>query len=364
MIYHIYWGTGGTSGLYLDEIYDALSKAGYSQKIFVSYYYPFFYGKKIFFRFSDLGHCSHRGIVRKFIQLIETIYAFCYIIFLSIVDSPQIINFSLVSKTRKGVLFFLKILKLFSRGKLIITCHDVCPFDGGKKNDNEYKIRKKIFQTADYLLVHNSNSKDDLRKYFNITKNVIYHRFPIKDLSKLYGIIDSKKKIDFLFIGVLRYEKGIDFLLKAWPKFHKMNNNAILSISGFSSKKIEHDVELLKSMNVTFDLRYIPDDEFCKIVQSARYVVLPYIKGTNSGILSDVLSLGTEVIVSNISMFKNNSLIANEDMFISEDEADFLRMLEIKYKSERKTKSREIVENYRTEFSKEVVGLYKNLLLR
>lgn len=359
MIYHIYWGTGGTSGLYLDEIYNALSKNGFSQKVFVSYYYPFNYGEKIFFRFSDIGHCSHKGLSRKIIQLLETIYALCYIFFLSIIEKPKMINFSLVSKTRKSILYFLKILKFFSGAKLIITCHDVCPFDGGNKSDDEYKIRKRIFLAADFLLIHNENSRDDLKKYFDITEKVIYHRFPIKDLSKLYGITESEKKIDFLFIGVLRYEKGIDFLLKAWPKFHKMNSDAVLSISGYSSKNIEQDIDLLKSMNVIFNLKYIPDDEFCKIVQSSRYVVLPYIKGTNSGILSDVLSLGTEVIVSNISMFRNNPLISEEDMFNSEDEIDFLRILETKYKTETKTKSREIIESYRALFSEEIVELYK-----
>lgn len=362
MIYHIYWGTGGTSGLYLDEIYNALSKKGYSQKVFVSYYYPFNYGEKIFFRFSDIGHCSHKGLSRKIIQLLETIYALCYMFFLSIIEKPKMINFSLVSKTRKSILYFLKILKFFSGAKLIITCHDVCPFDGGKKNENEYQIRKKIFQVADYLLVHNDNSKNDLKDFFNITENVIYHRFPIKDLSKLYDIGDYQKKIDFLFIGVLRYEKGIDFLLQTWPKFHEIHRNAVLSVSGYSSKDMKQYIDLLQSKNVIFDLRYIPDDEFCEMVQSARYVVLPYLKGTNSGILSDVLSLGTEVIVSNISMFQNNPLISEGDMFISEDESDFLRVLEAKYLNHTKTKSRDIIEHYRTQFSEEVANLYKSLI--
>jgi hypothetical protein len=47
MIYHIYWGTSGNSGLYLDEIYQILKKGGYNQKIYVNYYYPFGYGENL-----------------------------------------------------------------------------------------------------------------------------------------------------------------------------------------------------------------------------------------------------------------------------------------------------------------------------
>ena len=50
MIYHIYWGTSGNSGLYLDEIYQILKKGGYNQKIYVNYCYPFGYGERIFFK--------------------------------------------------------------------------------------------------------------------------------------------------------------------------------------------------------------------------------------------------------------------------------------------------------------------------
>ena len=53
MIYHIYWGTSGNSGLYLDEIYQILKKGGYNQKIYVNYYYPFGYGEKIFFNLNS-----------------------------------------------------------------------------------------------------------------------------------------------------------------------------------------------------------------------------------------------------------------------------------------------------------------------
>ena len=52
--FHVYWGTQGNGGLYLDEIYQVLKSVGISQDVFVSYYYPLAYGKKVFFKYTDL----------------------------------------------------------------------------------------------------------------------------------------------------------------------------------------------------------------------------------------------------------------------------------------------------------------------
>lgn len=47
-LFHIYAGTQGSAGLYINEIIKALDLANIKQNAFVSYYYPFKNGKKIF----------------------------------------------------------------------------------------------------------------------------------------------------------------------------------------------------------------------------------------------------------------------------------------------------------------------------
>lgn len=54
-LFHIYAGTQGSAGLYINEIIKALDLANIKQNAFVSYYYPFKNGKKIFYRFTDLA---------------------------------------------------------------------------------------------------------------------------------------------------------------------------------------------------------------------------------------------------------------------------------------------------------------------
>lgn len=54
-LFHIYAGTQGSAGLYINEIIKALDLANIKQNAFVSYYYPFKNGKNFlsFYGFSS-----------------------------------------------------------------------------------------------------------------------------------------------------------------------------------------------------------------------------------------------------------------------------------------------------------------------
>ena len=107
MIYHVYWGTAGNAGLYLDEIYQTLKKSGYKQKAFESYYYPFEYGEKLFFRRTEMEHCRCRGKLRKVIQGWELLVALISILSCAWKDKPRIVNYSYVSVGSILILYFL-----------------------------------------------------------------------------------------------------------------------------------------------------------------------------------------------------------------------------------------------------------------
>lgn len=231
MIYHIYWGTSGNAGLYLDEIYQVLKKEGISQRVFVNYYYPFGYGDKIFFKRGDVAMSKYKGIVRKLFQLQEVIFGYIFILFASRIDKPEVINYSHIGQSYFFIVWFLKLLKKFSGAKLMITCHDVNPHSDGK---GEMPNRYKIFHTADYLLVHTERSIEELNEFFDIDRSKVFiHPFPIMDLSKLTKESPNPySKTDFLFIGHLRKDKGIEFLLDSWPEFHNICPKAKLRICG------------------------------------------------------------------------------------------------------------------------------------
>lgn len=360
-IYHIYWGTSGNSGLYLDEIYQCLKNAGYNQRIFVSYYFPFDYGDKIFFRHSDIAHCKLKGIRRKVLQLYEIIMAFVKILMAASKEKPVIVNYSLISGSYGFVICFLKLLKVLSGCKLVVTCHDVCPWGTYESNSPEMVNRQKIFDMADFLLVHNKSSITDLQRVFHIAQSkIVKHLFPIMDLTKLRRVELVDKQCDFLFIGHLRKEKGVDFLIGSWAKFHLQNGKATLWICGRPQGQ-NFDMEVLKKQNVTCNLGYISEEDYCRYIQSARYVVLPYLMGTNSGIISTVLSLGANVITSDIPMFQDNPLVDKDCMFKTGDQTSFVNLLQAKYVTSEDKDAGSAIEKYRHQFYSEVVEVYKTI---
>lgn len=362
LIYHIHWGTSGNGGLYIDEIYEALKCAGFKQEVFVSRYYPFKYGKKVFFKYSDISHCKYKGLIRNILKAFDTIYALSYIIYRSRKEKPDLINYSLVSGCFNFVILFLKCIRWVSGSRIIITCHDVLPFSRSEREEKkEMRNRDYLFKWADYLLIHNDNSRKTLMDKFVINpKKIIYHRFPIQDLLKLHPLYNIEKKYDFLFIGHLRKEKGVALLLESWAHFYSNYKEARLCIAGMNISNISIKDEYRYS-NIDFKLHYISDDDFCKLVCQSRYVVLPYLKGTNSGIVSDVLSLGASVIASDLPMFKDNPLLDDSNLFSAGSIDSLIKILNIKYKDTDNSNVRLKVDRYKEEFTKEVIDIYNKI---
>lgn len=362
LLYHIYWGTSGNSGLYLDEIYQVLYSAGIRQKAFVNYYYPFDYGEKIFFKRGDVSKGYYKGKVRKLFQLQEILFGFTKIIIASKHDRPSIINYSHVGQSYFFIIWFLRLIKRVSGAKLLITCHDVMPHSISR---NEIDNRKTIFKLADYLLVHNHNSIKELTKIFNIDYNrVVQHPFPIMDLSKLIKEdTQIEKDTDFLFIGHLRKDKGIELLLDAWKDFYASNKRACLKVCGRKLCDSNFDENVFSNYNIDFNLHYITDEEYYRYIRRSRYVVLPYLQGTNSGIISTVLSLGAEVITSDIPMFQENPLVSKNNMFVSGNKSSLVSLLHMKW-AQKELHPSSLVNDYRKTFKDSVVSLYTDLLAR
>lgn len=96
-LFHIYAGTQGSAGLYINEIIKALDLANIKQNAFVSYYYPFKNGKKIFYRFTDLAAGKKKTKYRPYIRYVELICGLLIIFFEALFKRPRYINYSLNS---------------------------------------------------------------------------------------------------------------------------------------------------------------------------------------------------------------------------------------------------------------------------
>lgn len=374
---HIYSGTSGIAGLYIHAIYKNL-KNQFSQETIVNAYFPFDYGRKIFYRFSDLSVSNNyflKGKIRLCIKFIEMFYSFVYILIFIRFNSVKSINYSL-NTTLKIEVLFLKVLKKISDLKVFVTCHEVIPHWYSVGTYEKILLRRqKIFSIVDKLIVHNQFSKNELYNYFGIKScKVLMFPFPIMDAKDIYRNISLKNSScnkNFIFIGHFRKEKGLEVLIDAWDIFFDKcyDKNISLTLAGNIPQKDNIEFQKILNKNVILKTTYLSDLDYINLINISDCVILPYDKGTNTGIASTAITLGKFVIASDIPLFKTNPLLFNDLLFKQGNPIDLCKVLikvfhfdsnEIdRYKNETMKK----IDLYNNEFKYQINNVFKKELL-
>lgn len=318
-ICHIYYNTAGNSGLYLNPIAKAL-EGEYEQIFYVNYYYPLSTEgfNRYFFKLTEKNENNHHilimknPLIRKAVRFFELKYENYKVLRELRSNQYDVINYSLTNMP--DALMLRKIKRILPKAKMVVTCHDVVPFNA--TNGIDYQT---IYDEADTLLVHTRNAFQILKAVYNVPeKKIVYHPFPSIDLSLLNAAgtnRESQEKIPaFLFIGVMRQEKGVQNLVDAW--FHLGENfPAKLVIAGFKPDDVEIDFEQIsKFKNVNLIVKSLSDDEYFGYVNAADYVVFPYSKVGNSGVLSTVVSLRKIPVTTKLPTFLESGYCIDELM--------------------------------------------------
>lgn len=375
-ITHLYFGTAGAAGLYTHRIHEALAQ-DFEQDCIVNYYFPFPYGRRYFFRFTELSGkniFSSSKYLRFFVRYLELLTGLLRSTALLARNGSKVVNYNLISQHNVEYLF-LRFWKKVLKKRIVITLHDVVPFAPQYKSLFSVKdTKQKIIDLADYILVHNQNSIDDFRLAFKYDGNIVKHQFPVMDLRDMFGPPPRTRAgrvgaapYTFLFVGHPRIEKGLDVLVEAWKLIDSERNGCRLIVASNLDKRSSIYADLGSMSNVEVRPTFLSDKMYYELIASADCVLLPYKRGTNSGIPGTVLSLGTKVVCSDIPMFKNNRLVPEHALFETENpEAMAKKMLDImRLDRENGLTGAELeaeVAVYEDEFKREVVALYRELL--
>lgn len=188
--------------------------------------------------------------------------------------------------------------ELYKTTRIIITIHDPKLHDS-INNLNEYfyaLFSRKSFQYVSDIILLNKKDVKFIEKKYNKPVLVIphacfteYNKNTIKDNT-------LHKKIGF--IGRIEPYKGLDILIEAFE--HCKTKDLELLIAG--SGKIEEN--LLERINtnkrITLINRYIQDEEFETIFNQFDFLVLPYKRASQSGVIPLSFSFGKTVIATNV----------------------------------------------------------------
>lgn len=181
------------------------------------------------------------------------------------------------------------------KSKLIITVHDVIPFDN---RPFEMQCLNKIYSRADMLVMHTESSKKLFNKTYSAMTpiSVVTQGFCLKrDYTKIDSILAKKHfgipddAVVFLYYGTIRPSKGLDILIKAIHSAHDENKKIYLLAAGAFHKVNEEEYKNLvknelKSEYSTINFGFVPQDEEKWYFSAADVVCLPYLEVTQSGV--------------------------------------------------------------------------------
>lgn len=223
-------------------------------------------------------------------------------------------NFNVVHIHGYLPLFFALLPSLKRRGKRIIwTIHDVNPRPSsrGFRGKAELLFTKTLSQPtilrkqADNIIVHGASLKNALvGEGVDPEKIVIMPHFDYRYLRRNEVEVhhsDSKDANYILLFGMIKPYKGIEILINAARIVRQQTRKefSILiagrgDISYFSSMLDQEDRKYIKIRN-----EFIPNSEIPTIFCKAKFVVLPYTDGSQSGVLSLAYTFSKPVIASN-----------------------------------------------------------------
>ncbi len=181
--------------------------------------------------------------------------------------------------------------------KIFVTLHDPEPHVGEKHLRKILSIRMSL-KYATKIFVHGKQLRNLLTN--KISKNKI-EIIPHGDYSFFTKWEDNSvhEERSVLFFGRILDYKGIQYLIQAEPLIAKEIEDIKIIIAGKGNlRKYE---KLIKNKN-NFEIinEFIPDEKVARLFQRCAVVVLPYIDGTQSGIIPIAYSFKKPVIATNV----------------------------------------------------------------
>ena len=211
--------------------------------------------------------------------------------------------------------YFLRRIKKESGIKLVVTIHDILPFN---QKFYDYRYHRKVYELADEVIVQADNNVkrfDELFPQLAGKEIMIPHGHFLdyaecvdKNEARNYLKLSHDKRI-ILFFGQIKKVKGVGVLLEAFAQIKTEYPEAQLVIAGsvwkddFSQyQEIIDKYQMGESVRT--DIKYIPDEEVKYYYSAADFCVLPYLDVYQSGVVQLTYAHKKPVVATKIGAFK------------------------------------------------------------
>lgn len=193
----------------------------------------------------------------------------------------------------------LKILfSLRRKIKIIHVIHDVMPHDNILKTILINFYNMVVSKLSHSIIVHSKGYIDIAKKKYGLNENKI-HFIPL--LRKFNGRNDISKTNKFLFFGRISDYKGVKNLLNI---IINCPNQVFLIIGRFSKDVKKYRDKFEKFKNVILDDSYVDELKMKYYFESSEWIILPYKKASQSGVIPDAYTFSRPVIAFDVGFIK------------------------------------------------------------
>ncbi len=202
------------------------------------------------------------------------------------------------------------LVKTFTSVPIVFLCHNVVPHGGGGIFDRN--LSRFVLRHGDYFLVHSHQDLGRLQALLPGARGEVIPlptyqplaEIAVADGERLRRRLGLEGKRVLLFFGFVRLYKGLDYLLQALALLKEEFPDLHLLVAGEFWIPRAHYEAMARDLGiadrVTFEDRYVPNEEVGAYFGLADAVVLPYIEATQSAIVQLAFGFGVPVISTDV----------------------------------------------------------------
>ena len=198
------------------------------------------------------------------------------------------------SKFTLNINLLLALRALSKKIPVAVTFHEVHTTTATIKEKVLNFLQKAIARKADAIIAHTKQQKEFLQMKYRKKESYFVH------MGMTLHQIHKLKDRNILFLGMLNYGKGVEYLIRAMGELP----NFKLTVAGKAitpdyEKQIRDAAAENKFGNVKLDVRWVPEEVKRKYLEEADIMVFPYVWAPyQSAAIHNAFSYGMPVVVT------------------------------------------------------------------